>query len=90
MELAEFLTPLVKSIISSAYFITVLVIIGVITLENRNPLKSLSWIIVLLMLPILGIVLYIFFGQNLRKQKKRTGSTPFKLPRSFLPNKQTS
>ena len=65
----EIFTPLIKSILSSAYFITMLVIIGVIVLENRNPLKTLSWIIVLLMLPILGVILYIFFGQNLRKQK---------------------
>lgn len=69
MELAEIFTPLVKSLITSAYFITMLVIIGVIMLENRNPLKTISWIIVLLTIPVLGVILYIFFGQNRRKEK---------------------
>jgi len=45
------------------------VIMGVMILENRSPLKSLSWILVLLLLPGLGIILYIFFGQNFRKEK---------------------
>ncbi len=50
-------------------------IIVIMVSENRNPVKSLSWILVLLFLPILGIILYSFFGQNLRKQKiiKRKG-----------------
>jgi cardiolipin synthase len=57
------------SVLIAAYFITILVIIGVMILENRTPLKSLSWILVLLLMPGLGIILYIFFGQNLRKEK---------------------
>jgi len=69
MELTEIFTPLVKTILVSAYFITMLVIVGVIMLENRSPLKTLSWIIVLLLLPIMGVILYIFFGQNWRKEK---------------------
>ena len=40
-----------------AYAITILSIIGVVLSENRNPLKSLAWVTVLLMFPIGGIVL---------------------------------
>ena len=69
MELAEIFTATVKTILVSAYFITMLVIVSVIMLQNRNPLKTLSWIIVLLMLPFFGFVLYVFFGQNWRKEK---------------------
>ena len=69
MELAEIFTPLVKTILVSAYFITILVVVVVIMLENRSPLKTLSWIIVLLSLPVAGVVFYIFFGQNWRKEK---------------------
>ncbi len=43
--------------------------IGVIMLENRSPLKTLSWILVLILMPVGGVVLYVFFGQNLRKKK---------------------
>ncbi len=55
--------------------VTIIGIIVVMLLENRDPIKSLSWILVLVFLPILGIFLYGFFGRNLRKQKiiKRKG-----------------
>ena len=59
----------IYTLLISSYIISILVVIGVMILENRSPLKSLSWILVLLLLPLLGVVLYVFFGQNLRKQK---------------------
>ena len=34
--------------------------------ENRNPVKTLAWITVLVLLPVVGIILYIFFGRSLR------------------------
>lgn len=43
--------------------------ISVLLLENRNPVRSLSWVIVLILLPGLGIILYLIIGQNYRKQK---------------------
>lgn len=51
------------------YIITVISIAFLLILENRNPLKSVSWVIVLLFLPILGLIFYIFFGQSYRKQR---------------------
>ncbi len=50
------------------YTITILGVIGVIITDNRNPLKTLPWIIVLLLAPVVGLVFYFFFGQNLSKQ----------------------
>ncbi len=41
----------------------------VILFENRNPIKSIAWIMVLILLPIIGIILYLYFGRNYRKQK---------------------
>ena len=52
-----------------AYAITILSIIGVVLSENRNPLKSLAWVTVLLMFPIGGIVLYIFFGRSIKNKR---------------------
>ncbi len=57
------------SVFKILYLVTIMVVIGIMILENRSPLKSLSWILVLILLPGLGIVLYIFFGQNFRKEK---------------------
>ncbi len=51
------------------YFITVLSIIGVVISENRNPVKSLAWITVLLLLPIIGLGLYAFFGRSMRSKR---------------------
>ena len=51
------------------YSITILGIILVIITENRNPLKTLPWIIVLVFAPVVGLVFYFFFGQNLSKQR---------------------
>lgn len=45
-----------------------LVVILVIT-DDKNPVKTLAWVMVLIFLPVAGLVFYIFFGQNYRKQK---------------------
>ena len=48
------------------YAFTIIVILGVVISENRNPVKSLAWVTVLLMLPVIGIVLYLFFGRSIK------------------------
>jgi cardiolipin synthase len=63
------LPAIVGSIIIILYSITVLGLILVIITENRNPLKTIPWILVLMMLPGLGLVFYFFFGQDNRKQR---------------------
>ena len=65
MILAE-LFPYSRLIFTILYGITAVAIIGVVVSENRNPVKTLAWITVLVLLPVVGIVLYIFFGRSLR------------------------
>lgn len=36
----------------------------VILSENRNPIRSLTWVIALIFLPFVGIVFYLFFGRS--------------------------
>jgi len=51
------------------YYVLVLgVAVGVI-LDNRNPAKTLAYLLVLLFVPVVGLVVYVLFGQNIRKQK---------------------
>jgi cardiolipin synthase len=52
--------------LTAIYLVTVLVIMGVILSENRNPVKSLAWVTVLLLFPVVGIVLYVFFGRSIK------------------------
>ena len=54
---------------SAIYIFTIISIIIVILLDNREPIKSLAWVTVLVMLPVLGIILYFFLGRDFRKQK---------------------
>lgn len=69
-RLAEYLTSTwFLWLLMAAYGITVLSIVGVVLSENRNPLKSLAWITVLLLFPIGGIVLYIFFGRSIKNTR---------------------
>lgn len=65
MILAE-LFPYSRLIFTILYGITAVAIIGVVVSENRNPVKTLAWITVLVLLPVAGIVLYIFFGRSLK------------------------
>lgn len=48
--------------------IAVLVIIHVI-MDNRQPAKTMAWALVIWFVPIVGIVLYLFFGVNTRKER---------------------
>lgn len=57
------------SLVTILYFLTVVFIAILIILENRNPVKTISWILILVLLPFFGIVFYLFFGQEYRKTK---------------------
>ena len=57
------------SLVTILYFLTVVFTAILIILENRNPQKTISWILVLVLLPFIGIVIYLFFGQEYRKNK---------------------
>ena len=37
--------------------------------SRQDPVKTLSWTAVMILLPYIGIVLYLTFGQNYRKKK---------------------
>lgn len=53
----------------AVYGLTVLGLAGIIVSENRNPLKSLAWVTVLLTFPIGGLILYIFFGRSIKNTR---------------------
>ncbi|MCK9159201.1 MAG: cardiolipin synthase [Bacteroidaceae bacterium] len=48
------------------YFVAVVGTIAVLILDNRNPVKTLAWILVLMFLPIVGLFFYFFFGRSQR------------------------
>ncbi|MGV1019126.1 cardiolipin synthase [Empedobacter falsenii] len=51
--------------------LTILYIMVIVTIliENRNPTKTIAWILVIVFLPFIGIILYFFFGQKFKKDQ---------------------
>ena len=50
------------------YFIGALISMKII-LENRDPSKTMTWLLIFILLPGIGLVIYAVFGRNLRKRK---------------------
>lgn len=40
-----------------------------VLMDNKQPEKTMAWILVLCFMPVVGIIFYLFFGQNTRKEK---------------------
>ena len=51
------------------YFGAIISTIVIIILDNRNPVKTMAWILILLFLPIVGLVFYFFFGRSQRRER---------------------
>ncbi len=58
-----------RNVLAVVYLIAVFAICLMIVFENRNPVKTLSWMLVILFIPVAGMIVYFFFGRNYRKQK---------------------
>ena len=63
------INDLFSAIFNVLYFAVILATIFIVILDNRNPVKTMAWILVLFFLPIVGLVFYFFFGQNTRKER---------------------
>lgn len=54
-----------------------IVLIAIIILERRSPEKTIAWFLVFMVLPPLGILLYIFIGRNWKKHKLNNSFSEF-------------
>ena len=57
------------TIIEVIYFLNVFLAIYVVFQERKNPSTTWAWIMIMLFVPVLGFVLYLFVGQDMRKRK---------------------
>ncbi len=55
-------------IIELLYLLTVISIVVVVISENRNPIKTVAWILAVVFLPFIGIIWYAVFGQDTTKK----------------------
>jgi len=62
--------PLIIGAALVAYWVAILI---VLIIDGRPPARTLVWVMVLVALPGLGLVLYFFFGRNLKKKTMKGG-----------------
>lgn len=83
------------------YVYTIFTTIIFMLVENRNPVKSIAWILVLIFLPVVGFLFYILVGRKFRKRhmiskrsllinKKNNTSDLTELPKLNLTDSQRS
>ena len=56
-------------ILAAIYYVIVVLTVGHVVLDNRQPAKTMAWALVIWFVPIAGIILYLFFGVNTRKER---------------------
>ena len=56
-------------ILFSIYEVIVIMAIIHVILDNRQPAKTMAWALVIWFVPFVGIVFYLFFGINTRKER---------------------
>ena len=62
-------TSIIINILFALMIVNIFFSIALIFFERRNPSTTWAWVVVLLFIPGLGSVLYMFLGQDLRKKK---------------------
>lgn len=70
------------------YVATALGTMIIVISENRNPLKTISWVLILLLLPLVGLIIYYFFGEDSRKQRLISHKMYKKLNRRSIGRKE--
>ena len=56
-------------IIFIVYLLMVIATVITVVQERRDPVKALSWIAIVALLPVAGLLIFLFFGQDYRKRK---------------------
>ncbi len=59
----------IESLLSVLYTLVAICAIAVIVHDRKDPAKTLAWIAVIAMVPLVGIVCYLAVGRNHRKKK---------------------
>ncbi|HJV45715.1 MAG TPA: cardiolipin synthase [Bacillota bacterium] len=50
--------------------LSIILVSSIIVLENRNPAKTVAWLLILTIFPVIGFIFYIFTGRNVRKKRR--------------------
>ena len=56
-------------ILAAIYYIIAVMAVVHVVMDNRQPAKTMAWALVIWFVPFAGIVLYLFFGINTRRER---------------------
>ena len=65
----------------AVYVVVIIIVMVRVLMDNRQPAKTMAWMLVLTFIPMLGIILYFFFGQPYQSpltKKERTRIQKYK------------
>ena len=57
------------NVIFLIYQVIAIVTVIHVIMDNRQPAKTMAWALVIWFIPVVGIVFYLFFGINTRKER---------------------
>lgn len=64
----EYFFPLLGILFHIYLVITIILLL----LDNREPSTTMAWVMVFVLVPVFGVVFYIFFGRNWRRIDRKT------------------
>ena len=51
------------------YQVTAILAVIHVVMDNRQPAKTVAWALVIYFVPIIGLLAYLFFGINTRRER---------------------
>jgi Phosphatidylserine/phosphatidylglycerophosphate/cardiolipin synthases and related enzymes len=66
----------IESIISAFIIINAVISVTIIILERKQPEKTISWLLIFILFPLVGLILYLFLGRNWKIHKLNEGFSP--------------
>ena len=56
-------------IVLVVYYVVAIIAMITVLMEHRQPAKTIAWVLILSFMPLVGIILFFFFGQRIRKDR---------------------
>ena len=73
------------SILGILFYVYLVMTVVLLLLDNREPSTTMAWVMVFILLPVVGAVIYIFIGRNWRRVDEKT-----KLSQQFLEDRSSA
>ncbi len=65
MDISQITTQIAQYV----FVMNILLAVALVFFERRKPTATWAWLMVLFFLPVFGFIIYLLFGQDMRKQK---------------------